>query len=94
MSLTKRPKSVIVLGLLHEGYPVTFDGREYWLVDGRLGIKGTRHSGSLMEAAVEEVFLYVEVSLDSFIQMCDKLTDEDVSLMVANKALTDIKRKD
>ena len=93
MNLTKRPKSVIILGLLLERYPIKFGDREYCMVDERFGVMGQRLKVGI-DSKVEEVFLVVEVTVDSFIHICNQLSDEDVALLVANKALTDIKRKD
>ena len=90
--MTKRPKSVIILGLMLEGYPVTFGDREYCMCEGRFGVKGTRLN--TITHQTDEVFLGVEITLDTFIHMCDKLTDEDVAILVGNKVLTDINRKD
>jgi len=87
------PKPITVLKSLLAGAKVTMDGREYLMSeDGNLCFEGT--STNTNTNKTEDILLVVDISFYVFIQMANKLSDDECVLLNANLALTAINKKD
>lgn len=74
-----RPKAVTLLNALLIGLVVTIEDHRWAIYDNRLCIVG--------ESNGEEVYLAADLTLDSFIQLAEKLTNEEVFLLNAQIVL-------
>lgn len=93
-TISRRPSAVIALEILLAGFPIKFadDGQEYHVQDGVLGIKGTRYSTCDMESG--DIFLGVDMSVNTFIRLCDKIPFEELYIQSCQMVLTLHNRKE
>lgn len=85
-----REKSVIVLEALHNGITVNMDDREFCLDDDNiLAIIGYRYNdnANLDDEPDEKILLPCDLPVGLFINMCNKLTDDEIAVIVGNLTL-------
>ncbi len=99
-----RSKVEVILSALLKGYPVMFDGDEYYLGDNnelvrKVEVRGTKSDGSngLSVKDNDEFlgykYLTVEHTLGQFIKACYNIPDKDITIIAGNMTLNDINRE-
>jgi len=79
--------AVIVLKSLFAGIPVKVDNEDWYLSDdNNICVKRVQESAG----EKNDVYLKIDISLSSFINMCDKMSDDDVYIISSNKVLNEI----
>jgi len=91
-----REKSIIVLEALFNGHKLEVEisvgiKHKIALIDNSLKIIALKSGDSLNN--FEEVYLSCDLSINSFIDMCNKIPDKDVAIICANLALNKINKK-
>lgn len=91
-----REKSIIVLEALFNGQELEVEisvgiKHKIALIDNSLKIIALKSGDSLNN--FEEVYLSCDLSINSFIDMCNKIPDKDVAIICANLALNKINKK-
>ena len=91
-----REKSIIVLEALFNGQELEVEisvgiKHKIALIDNSLKIIALKSDDSLNN--FEEVYLSCDLSINSFIDMCNKIPDKDVAIICANLALNKINKK-
>lgn len=93
-------KAIKVLKALAAGQEVEIDGRIYSLgeyVDGGYGlsVKGQRwsHGKKPFIDEPEIMWLDADMPLNAFLDLCEKISDDDLFILAAEKALTEINRE-
>lgn len=86
--MPKRPKAIIILEALLEGQPVLFpdDDHTYMYLDGVFGVTATRTNTARPDEE-EEVLLGVDMSLSSFIKLCETIPNSDVFIIGCNTVM-------
>lgn len=91
----RRHNAVIMLEILLAGLPIKFkdDDREYYYQEGMFGIRATKTNTS-KPGYSEEVLLGVDLSLQDFIRLCEKMSFEEVYIKGCEMVLTLYNRKE
>lgn len=92
LEFSKTDKAITVLRALDQGREVKIEGRRYvQAVDGHdnvhlccMGVKEDGRTGK-----TEDVLLIAEMAVGIFIEMCGRLTDDEVFLIGAETVLND-----
>lgn len=93
-----KSKPEIFLKTLLAGYVVTIKGQEYQLSeDNELCVKVTVYTstgtGTVRERHSSYRWVATDFTLKQFINICYKIPDDDITIMVANKVLNETKRR-
>jgi len=97
-----RSKAEVILSALMRGYPVELDGYEYYLDDNsemarKVEVRETRPDGAngrtVKDEFVGHKYLTVDYTLGQFIKACEGIPDKDITIIVGNMTLNDIKQK-
>lgn len=92
-------KFITVVRALNLGIEVKIDSHNWVYVKekgevGNIGIKGKRYSGTPKELGGDDegevVYMFPQFDLNSFIQMCEKISDEEIFALKANIALVEL----
>lgn len=92
MGRPKQHKAILVLKALLQGHRVELANQIFAASeDDRIGTVVTRYKDGLDKPGEEELFL-CDLPLNTFLSICEKMSDEEAFLLNADVALTDIKR--
>ena len=85
-------KTVKILQYLLEGQDIKIDQDRYAInEENEICIKGTIQKGELDK--VETIYLPIYMSLKDFIDLCDKISEEEYFFLTAKKVLSKPKKK-
>jgi len=91
--MEKHP-SIIVLDYLLFGGEVEFDGRTFVFdEDYHLCIKARSYTNYPSEEGSEDVLLKTHLDLKSFVEMCERISHEQLTVIGGNMALSEINKK-
>lgn len=84
----------IVLSALLTGIPVEIDGQTYLWQDGCLSIPAKKYK--LVDNQMSkfaDIFLPVDIPLSHFVNMCERITEDEMGLITSNLVLTKSRRR-
>jgi len=87
----RKHPALIVLQSLLDGIPVEIEGESYWL-DEKKRLVVEREAIDLKTQKSREVFLLVDMSIGAFLNMCERLSDEDIITIAGNNLLNQARR--
>jgi len=83
-------KALIILELLLEGHRVKIQDYTYALSEeGKIGFLATSETAGKPETW-QQVVLHTDMSLNSFIKLCESVSDEEVVFKTSNALITEI----
>ena len=93
--MTNIQKTITVLKLLEFGMELTIDGFQLILGEDDKGhdVIGLKMKKFVDDNPPEDVLVNFDVSLNGFIEMMNKVSEEDITLWNAKKVLTEINQK-
>lgn len=85
--IKRTPKYLQVLKALRAGMEVKLgtESVPYVMYENQIGVFGVRTNTK--DNSKEEIFLHCDLDLNCFIRLCDKITDEEITIMIANIVL-------
>jgi len=89
---TKRlPKYMQVLKALRAGMEVKLgnDSVPYVMYQNQIGVFGVRTNTK--DNSREDIFLYCDLDLNCFIRLCNQISDDDITIMMAGVTLNKLK---
>ena len=90
IKIRRKPSWEIVLNALNEGIPVILDQVQYLLVEGKICIKLQVYIDKIKQA---DRILVNNISLNHFIDLCERLSEEELFSISCDTALTKLNRK-
>lgn len=83
-------KSVTILSALLKGIPITKDDRTWFIDKGRLYIEATCED--TLTGTTKKVNLGVNFSLEDFIKLADRFTEDELFIISSTVVLNEVKR--
>ncbi len=91
VEIKQRHPALILLRIALEGHPVKLGDEEWTYADGVFGVVRKAYDS---EGKEDGIYVYgVDLSVQAWIRMCEKASEQDIMANIASHVLTDINRK-